>query len=84
MSEFYCKEKCAGTCKHKDKTIEFYPNRNAPLPDCVNDALMLQSVVSKKVIFVCPYKEYKTLIKLYARELRRKYKPSEMIKLRVR
>lgn len=73
-----------GKYEENDNYIIFYPKLSVSLLNTVNGALDLQNISGKKVVFMCSNKAYKTLIALYARETRRKYKPLELVKLKTR
>ena len=86
MYEWYDGYSTIGQCKEKDNSIILYPYLSELLPKVVCGALNLQYCSGKKVIFQCPNEAYKALVALYARDLRRKYKPSkpELLKLKTR
>lgn len=82
MSDHYNKRK-VGIYEDANR-FYFYPDTSNSLIDEVNVALYLRSIARKEVYFMYPNIQYKILMSLYARELRRKFKPSELVKLHTR
>lgn len=74
VSTVYYNKKPVGISKYSTYGIEFLPYTDTSLPNATNGALLLQKTSGQPVTFIYPNKQYKILMKLYARELNRKQK----------
>ena len=64
--------KVVGTYRYTTDGVEFTPGMNIPLSHAINGALFLKQTCGRPLTFICPNDKCEMLVKLYAREQRKR------------